>query len=116
MLRVTRSMGLYRSAVGREGASAATRCRSPGPSPTHESQHRVPRGQGGETRCPETPPDLHRALGKQPGSVPHGDGDGRTTTLGSCLTHALISGLCLRGFTSSTGTRRVPAGVTSPDN
>ena len=69
MLRVTRSIGLYSSAVGREKASAATHRWGLAPSPTHQSQHRTPQGQEGETRRPETPSGLHRALGECLGSI-----------------------------------------------
>ena len=88
VLRVTRSMGLYSSAAGREEESAATRRRGPGPSPTRESQHCIPRGQGGEARCPESPTGLHGALGKRLGSVLPGASNSWTITL---LPRAVVS-------------------------
>lgn len=44
VLRVTRSMGLYSSAEGRDKVSAATRAWSPGTSPTHHREHRGKEG------------------------------------------------------------------------
>lgn len=46
VLRVTRSMGLYSNAEGREEVSAAIHQQSPGPSPTRESQDHILQGQG----------------------------------------------------------------------
>lgn len=67
MLRVTRSMGLYSSAVGRKEASAATPSQVPSPSPP-QGQHCVPRGKEGRPAA-QSP---HGALGKCLGSVLHG--------------------------------------------
>lgn len=48
--------GFVQQRCGERGGVSSRR--DPGPSPTRESQHRIPWGQGGETRCPETPPQV----------------------------------------------------------
>lgn len=52
VLRVTRSMGLYSSAEGREKVSAATCGWSPGPSPTCHRQHGGKEGSPDAQRAP----------------------------------------------------------------
>lgn len=52
VLRVTRSMGLYSSAEGRDKVSAATCGWSPGPSPTCHRQHGDKEGSPGAQRAP----------------------------------------------------------------
>lgn len=72
--------GFVQQRCGERGDVSSRPPRGLGPSPSRESQHCTPQGQGGESKHPETPPGLHRALGKCPGSVPRGDRDGWTTT------------------------------------